>query len=199
MVLSEPLVSTVSAESRKRTSSFSSARPKKTPRLGMGALCRTESFVSLVKAPETAVGKTPEAGPEYSRSLRCYKDQRRRQKAIIRSLYSDDPSPMTPPVHVRTTSPLSPHYPSFLPARPVFPRSKVEPDLYRKAITTRMKGSEVGQRICSMGARLALSIMAATDDLERLVAEREDVAMDDAPALSNSWVLIPNDDWEMIE
>lgn len=62
-----------------------------------------------------------------------------------------------------------------------------------------------------MGPRLAMSIMAATKELERIVAaqtdrERDwegDVLMEDATsppsALSNSWVMVPGEDWELID
>lgn len=74
-----------------------------------------------------------------------------------------------------------------------------------------MRTSPEGQKILCMGPRLALSIMAATKELERIVAaqterDREgDVLMDDAPTvtnstgLSNSWVMVPGEDWEMID
>lgn len=58
-----------------------------------------------------------------------------------------------------------------------------------------------------MGPRLAISIITATRELERLVAaqgEREDdfndVAMtDSAPVMTSSWVVVQGDDWEMLD
>lgn len=110
------------------------------------------------------------------------------------------PTVYTPP---RQSSPLSPAR-ATIPGRPVFPRSKAEPDLYRKAIKTSMKKSPEGQKILRMGPRLALSITTATQELERIVAaqtEREDVAMLDAttPILTKSWVVVPGEDWEMVD
>ncbi|KAF5379784.1 hypothetical protein D9615_005703 [Tricholomella constricta] len=113
------------------------------------------------------------------------------------------PTINTPP---RQSSPLAPTR-STLPGRPQFPRSKPEPDLYRKAIKTSMKGSPEGQKILRMGPRLAVSIMTATMELERLVADQEnesqDIIMADAtatsPVLSKSWVAVSGEDWEMVE
>ncbi|TFK27819.1 hypothetical protein FA15DRAFT_134277 [Coprinopsis marcescibilis] len=125
----------------------------------------------------------------------------------------------------RISSPLSPTR-TELPARPVFPRSKQEPDLYKRALIGRMKTSDEGRKVLCMGPRLAISIWMATRDLERMVEdsdrrERElDIIMGDstpeahrapptvslptAPSLSNSWVLVKEDeqterDWEMLD
>lgn len=130
---------------------------------------------------------------------------------------TSSPTPFRVPPSLRASSPLSPKR-HLLPGRPVFPRSKQEPDLYRLAIKTCMRYSPEGQKILRMGPRLALSILTATQDLERIVAEqesREDVPMEDRPAaaetttdngtssgpptLSNSWVDLRYDDWEMVD
>lgn len=59
-----------------------------------------------------------------------------------------------------------------------------------------------------MGPKLALSIMTATMELERLVAAQgpdtdNDVPMaDSSPSLSASWVVVggsDNQDWEMVD
>jgi hypothetical protein len=78
-----------------------------------------------------------------------------------------------------------------------------------------MRCSPEGQKILLMGPRLALSILTATRELERIVAqqmeaerEREDVVMGEAPSLGagalgpaagNSWVFVPGEDWEMVD
>jgi hypothetical protein len=55
-----------------------------------------------------------------------------------------------------------------------------------------------------MGPRLAVSILTATRELERIVASQmevdNDVSMTDS-TLSKSWVVIPGEerDWEMID
>ncbi|KAF8969104.1 hypothetical protein BDZ97DRAFT_1796042, partial [Flammula alnicola] len=114
----------------------------------------------------------------------------------------------------RTSSPLSPTR-TVLPGRPVFPRSRQEPDLYRTAIKTRMSNSPEGQKILLMGARLALSIETATRELERIVADQQerdrdnDVVMSDCtlvspsslamPVLTASWVVVKGEDWEMVD
>lgn len=129
-------------------------------------------------------------------------------------------SPITITCTHRTTSPLSPSR-TVLPGRPVFPRSKQEPDLYRVAIKTHMRSSPEGQKILHMGPRLALSIITATKDLERIVADQEcernrdkdnDIVMSNStfnlstsslasPALTKSWVFVKNEvqDWEMLD
>jgi hypothetical protein len=77
-----------------------------------------------------------------------------------------------------------------------------------------MRGTPEGQKILVMGPRLAISILTATRELERIVArnnldtDREDVVMDSpsigsgscpTPTLTNSWVIIPGEDWEMVD
>jgi len=90
-------------------------------------------------------------------------------------------------------------------ARTHFPRSKPEPDLYRIAITTRMRKSPEGQKILHMGPRLALSIYNATRELEKLVASQRDTEGDvdmldgGDSLLTSSWVAVGGDDWEMID
>jgi len=127
-------------------------------------------------------------------------------------------SPITITRTHRTSSPLSPLR-TVLPGRPVFPRSKQEPDLYRVAIKSHMRSSPEGQKILHMGPRLALSIITATKDLERIVADQErerdkdnDIIMSDStfnlststlasPVLTKSWVFVKNEahDWEMLD
>lgn len=75
--------------------------------------------------------------------------------------------------NVRTTSPLSPKR-KMLPPRASFPRSKPEPDLYRVALKGRMRSSPEGEKILRMGPRLAIAILSATRDLERIVSAHED-------------------------
>ncbi|KXN84881.1 hypothetical protein AN958_12011 [Leucoagaricus sp. SymC.cos] len=128
---------------------------------------------------------------------------------------SSGSAPFRVPTSCRASSPLSPNR-HLLPGRPVFPRSKPEPDLYRLAIKTCMQYSPEGQKILRMGPRLALSILTATQDLERMVAEqesREATMIEDLPAtvetlsdcssdkpvLSSSWVELEVEDWDMME
>ncbi|TFK35572.1 hypothetical protein BDQ12DRAFT_313250 [Crucibulum laeve] len=120
------------------------------------------------------------------------------------------PPPVLLPVHTQTTartnSPLSPHR-AALPGRPIYPRSKHEPNLYRKAITTCIKRKPGGEQILKVGVRKALGpaagvgaglsgsvsvsvagisgVRSATIELEKLVAatkrrEDRDVLMADA-------------------
>jgi hypothetical protein len=104
----------------------------------------------------------------------------------------------------RTNSPLSP-VKTILPARPVFPRSKPDTNLYKRALFGRMKTTDEGRRVLTMGPRLAISVWMATRDLERMVEDDCDANMGydepsltDSPAsLSRSWVVV--DDWEMVD
>ena len=105
----------------------------------------------------------------------------------------------------RQSSPLAPSR-SSLPSRPVFPRSKPEPDLYRKALTSCLKRSPEGQQFLLMSKKLGTSVMNATLELEQIVAAQiqkekqiHDVVMADATALTKSWVVVPGDDWEMVD
>ncbi|TFK46102.1 hypothetical protein OE88DRAFT_1053737 [Heliocybe sulcata] len=120
------------------------------------------------------------------------------------------PATVAPPSQ-RTTSPLSPHPQATTSATPprLSPRrqrGKREPDLYRVAILTRMRCSPEGQKILLMGPRLAVSILSATRELERMVAiERDrdgDVVMKQEGqgirevSLSSSPL---DQDWEMVD
>ena len=70
-----------------------------------------------------------------------------------------------------------------------------------------MRMSPEGQKVLQMGPRLAFSIYNATHatrELERIVASQRDsegdVLMGDSESvLSSSWVVFPQDDWEMVE
>ncbi|KAG5644656.1 hypothetical protein DXG03_008038 [Asterophora parasitica] len=141
-------------------------------------------------APQPSTASTPTRTP--SKQIRVAAPTAR----------SAAPNVKAPP---RQNSPLAPTR-STLPGRPLFPRSKPEPDLCRKAIKACMKCSPEGQKILRMGPRLAVSIMSATMELERLVAAQDqDVTMADAtvaaapPTLTKSWVVVSGDDWEMVE
>lgn len=217
---------------RKRTMSFSTTLPHKTPR----TLHRTGSFLSLsdmqtgVQSPlygsggpfsSTAIPDT--SSVPYTRTLRYYKEQRDKRKAALPRFpptvyYPAKPLPPSlPPAPTpkvlevavtpkpRMSSPLSPVSCSR-PPRSSFPRSKREPDLYRVAITTRMRMTPEGQKILHMGPRLALSILTATRELEKIVAaQREsdtDIIMTSSSSADSSvkppWVGLP-EDWEMVD
>ncbi|KAI0059259.1 hypothetical protein BV25DRAFT_1993768 [Artomyces pyxidatus] len=153
-----------------------------------------------------AFPRTPSPPPSvpYTRTLQHYKAQRMRVKAMIRAETWNRPSrpactPAPPDSSRRTTSPLAPVQ-MFTTPRPSFPRSKPEPNLYRAAITGHMRSTPQGQKILNMGARLAVSILTATRELERLVRDADlDAMIVDTKPLSTSWVVVPCDDWEMVE
>lgn len=177
------------------------------------SLRRTASFLSLSDYEGDEDASSP-SGPSiyaktqppvvpYTRTLYHYKEQRERRKAVLsrsRPEFTIAPSstkqpakstlqlpkprqPQTQSAGLRTSSPLSPTQ-KLLPPRASFPRSKPEPDLYRIAIRARMRCSPEGAKILRMGPRMAVSILAATRDLEMLVSTQE---------------LIFNDDWDMVD
>ncbi|KAI0784206.1 hypothetical protein C8Q75DRAFT_736341 [Abortiporus biennis] len=207
--------------------SFSSPQPTKSSR---PSLRRTGSYLSLADMQTTDSPFTQRQSSNissfptvdyskpipYSRPLRHMKEQRDRRRSHTRSfadttiVIQTHTNPTPPPPkpqpfpRQRTTSPLSPTV-ATLPARASFPKSKPEPDLYKVAITTRMRMSPEGQKILHMGPRLALSISAATQELERIVAAAQrdkdnDVVMINAePHMTTSWVMVPPEDWEMVD
>ncbi|EGO24408.1 hypothetical protein SERLADRAFT_389564 [Serpula lacrymans var. lacrymans S7.9] len=180
-------------------------------------LSRTVSYLSLadchienqselqLSSPSSFTPNAPSRVP-YSRTLRHYKEQKERRKHqlnrsrpefTITPAPSPSPpkaSPPTPkasptPMHCpRASSPLAPNR-KPLPPRASFPRSKQEPDLYRVAIKTRMRCSQEGEKILLMGPRMALSILSATKELEKIVASQMDVDRD---------LSMAKDDWEML-
>jgi hypothetical protein len=162
------------------------------------SLRRTASFLSLsdYEADEDASSdpysinamSQPPVVP-YTRTLYHYKEQRERRKAVLsrsrpeftiappstKQPAKSTPKPRQPQKQMaglRTSSPLSPTQ-KLLPPRASFPRSKPEPDLYRIAIRARMRCSPEGAKILRMGPRMAVSILAATRDLEMLVSTQE--------------------------
>jgi len=210
--------------SRKRTSSFSQSNPSKSARM---TLHRTASFLSLSDYDGDAY-LSYKSGPSscstyakfqpptvpYQRSLYHYKEQRDRRKALInrsrpeftitppstKQPIKSVPKPQVPPKQTtgpRTSSPLSPNK-TLLPPRASFPRSKPEPDLYRIAIRARMRGSPEGAKILRMGPRMAVSILAATRELELLVSTHEGKWFTPLIVhLSHFSPVNSGDDWEM--
>ncbi|KAK0495422.1 hypothetical protein EDD18DRAFT_1172164 [Armillaria luteobubalina] len=113
----------------------------------------------------------------------------------------------------RVSSPLCPsRRPSFIFTSSITRprRGKCEPDLHRLAIQACMRTTSEGQKILTMGPRLALNIAHATQELERIIKERgldifdqridEDVTMVESTA--EPWINVSSersgDDWEMI-
>lgn len=218
--------------SRKRTMSFSTTPlPHKSSRM----LQRSGSYLSLSDmqagvqsqlygrgGPFSSTAILDFSSVPYTRTLRYYKEQRDKRKAslprfpptvyypakpLIVSLPST-PAPRATEVTVtpkpRMSSPLSP-VPCSRPPRSSFPRSKREPDLYRVAITTRMRMTPEGQKILHMGPRLALSILTATRELEKIVAAQRESDSDifmapsvPEPSVNASWRGLP-EDWEMVD
>lgn len=218
---------------RKRTMSFSTPAPRKAARTG---LQRTGSYLSLedmqVSVTASLYGRGVSSSSSSSsqsdrvsngphvRSSR-HKGERDRRKSTQRpttpaktppSLVQPTPPPASIPLpSFRHSSPLTSKS-SMMSPRACFPRSKPEPDLYRVAITTRMRLSPEGRKILYMGPRLALSmytanreleqsLQMATNDLERIVAsQREadgDIVMTED--VGQPWVVVPPEDWEMVD
>ena len=119
------------------------------------------------------------------------------------------PTPHQPFQCPRASSPLVPKQRRTLhPPRACFPRSKPEPNLYKMAITTNMRRSPNGQKILLLGPRLAVNLLTATMELERFVAQQKehaaeedrDISMEDGTSvLTKSWVIVPQEDWEMLD
>ncbi|KAF9223889.1 hypothetical protein BS17DRAFT_671194, partial [Gyrodon lividus] len=181
----------------KRTSSFFEPVPRKTSRM---TLRRTESFLSLSDSNDenqTVSGSflhlTSSPSPyvlPYNRTLLHYKEQRERNKSgrkrpeftitppptiapLAKRTTRAPPKPQSAVPSSRTTSPLAPTQKLRTP-RASFPRSKPEPDLYRVALKTRMRSSPEGEKILRMGPRLAIAILSATRELERIVSSHND-------------------------
>ncbi|KAF9234235.1 hypothetical protein BU15DRAFT_79256 [Melanogaster broomeanus] len=169
----------------KRTSSFFEPVPRKTSRM---TLRRTESFLSLSDYNDEnqpvsgsflylTSSPSPHAVP-YNRTLLYYKEQRERNKlgrkrpefTIASGSSKAQLSKHT--THLQLGNCFHPDHP--------FPRSKPEPDLYRVALKARMRSSPEGEKILRMGPRLAITILSATRELERIVsAQEDDMMMDD--------------------
>ncbi|KAK0492999.1 hypothetical protein EDD18DRAFT_1408575 [Armillaria luteobubalina] len=105
----------------------------------------------------------------------------------------------------RVSSPLSPSSRPSYSSLFLRPRTgKGEPDLHRIAITTCMRSTPEGQKVLTMGPRVAMSIANATWELEQIVTEGgmelptdSDIDMDDLTA--EPWANVSrSDDWEMI-
>ncbi|KAI0806313.1 hypothetical protein BC629DRAFT_1158917 [Irpex lacteus] len=203
---------------RKRTMPVSSTHSTRSSR----SLTRTTSYISLSDAqPDSYTLKVGSTSPHrhdthsapYPRPPKPHKERR---KSISRSSTEPltihlkpraakppaKPSPVPMP-GLRVSSPLAPTR-SVLPPRPHYPRSKTEPDLYRVALIGRMRLSPEGQKILHMGPRLAMSIYTATQELEKIVASQRDYEGDvnmtgeDGQVLTTSWVVVPQEDWEMV-
>ncbi|KAJ7433108.1 hypothetical protein FB451DRAFT_1475961 [Mycena latifolia] len=235
---------------RKRTTSFScpppvNPRPRK-------RLHRTESVLDLAAflvAPPHSLPHSPQqqqqpqqqqkekeepAPVPYTRTLRFYKEQKERRRALLRgdalapsllpsppSLSSPSPAgscaphpspapvshrapqppPPAPKAPASARSPLCAAAPTTCPRAltpPAPPRAPHPPtkcrggkakaalgaDLHRRAVTACMRASPAGAKILHMGARLAVGIMSATRELERMCAEegRSGLALADADA-----------------
>lgn len=200
------------ANTRTRTLSFSQPYPSQSSRMSLRRTASFLSLSDYdgdedassqsVPFSYSIYAKTQPPVVPYNRTLYHYKEQRERRKAALsrsRPEFTIAPSTKQPakqtlqlpkprPPHkqtagLRTSSPLSPTQ-KLLPPRASFPRSKPEPDLYRIAIRARMQCSPEGAKILRMGPRMAVSILAATRDLEMLVSTQE---------------MNFSDDWEMLD
>lgn len=120
-----------------------------------------------------------------------------------------NPPPFRIPAFCRASSPLSPQR-RLLSGRPVFPKSIPDPDLYRLALMRCLQYSFQGRKFSQMGPQPAPSVLAATQDLERIVAEENTIASEDYPMkwsedypmdceddFSQSWMNLQYEDWEM--
>lgn len=186
-----------------------SHRASNLPRSG-SSLRRSGSFISLT---DLQGANSPLLISPYADSMNRFIDTHEKRfrlsyETAPRRATQPSPAPIKcaarerDPYHTRTSSPLTPA-PQSPPPRQSFPRSKGEPDLYKVAITTRMRSSREGQQILQMGSHLAVQIMNATRELEGIVAAQQrdgdvDVVMGDVH-LSSSWLVVCSEDWEMVD
>ncbi|KIY67118.1 hypothetical protein CYLTODRAFT_422815 [Cylindrobasidium torrendii FP15055 ss-10] len=87
-------------------------------------------------------------------------------------------------------SPIQPLHHQLCQPRPKPRRFPREPDLHRQAIQRCMRATSEGQKILNMGPRLAVNILTATQDLERMLHDEnvdptpcEDIIMEDCDAV----------------
>ncbi|KAF9031400.1 hypothetical protein BDZ89DRAFT_1064020 [Hymenopellis radicata] len=168
------------------------------------SLRRTHSFLSLSDLPNQQ-----QSGTGGSIYITASKDLRSNiEKSIAASL-----APITNPAPIRKSrsqSPSSSYSPprttytatqsptptpspscSHIRARPRrFPR---EPDLHRLAIQRCMRATSEGQKILNMGPRLAVGILTATRELERMLQEGE--MRDSSPSTDD---IVMDNDWQVI-
>lgn len=165
------------------------------------SLRRTHSFLSLSDLPNQQRSGT--SGSIYITASKELRNSVEKSIAAsfapithpapIRKSRSQSQAPSHPPPRTTYAPPQStaPSYSTQQPrSRPRrFPR---EPDLHRMAIQRCMRATSEGQKILTMGPRLAVSLTSATRELERMLQEGE---MHDC---SNSSEDIVMDDWEVI-
>ncbi|KAK0469875.1 uncharacterized protein EV420DRAFT_1497233 [Desarmillaria tabescens] len=213
---------------------------KQCKRASMSGLRRTRSFLSLSDLPRQedlqqsmylpqSRGRSRGRGRKMSMSLAegdfraCLEASIASSLAPITHPYSSAQRPHAfSPERIasssytsapRVSSPLCPsRRPSFIftSSTPRPRKGKCEPDLHRIAIQTCMRSTSEGQKILAMGPRLAMNIVYATRELERMVKERgleifdkrieEDITMVDST--TEPWINVSGertgDDWEMI-
>ncbi|KAG8213454.1 hypothetical protein J3R82DRAFT_11971 [Butyriboletus roseoflavus] len=199
-----PPLPSPSPNPRKRTTSFSEPISRKTSRTMLRRTesflslsdyndesdSETGSFLHMTSAPPTSPRVAPlhRARAHYAEQRAATKLGRKRAEFTIGVPATSPsgtpvpkrgtrvvPSSLSPPAvpRLRMTSPLAPTRKS-LPPRASFPQSKPEPNLYRTALKGRMRSSSEGEKILRMGPRLAIAILSATKELERIVSAHED-------------------------
>jgi hypothetical protein len=215
---------------RKRTHSFSMPKTTKSARtlqrtasfITLSDALEDDNSGSEFTFPSVQSATTTDCSPFVapSRSLRAYKESRQKRHlgaftaeptsyttppqpspTSTRKLQPQSPLPHSPFRH-RTSSPLAPT-PKLLPPRPTFPRSRPDLDanLHRRAIVAQMRCSPEGHKILTMGARIAVSMLTATRELEAIIAAQERVEREgrDVP-MADAWTAAhPEAEWEMVD
>ncbi len=149
-----------------------------TPTTPSSALPQPQTQPQSITKPRSSISKPPHSIATTKRSPPT-------PRGPPAQIILPSPSkPVTTLLTPRSSSPLSPKR-LTLPGRPVFPRSKAEPDLYRTAIKMRILTTPEGQRFLSLGPRLAMEVMkttkdivTVTEDLERMVEDIESSCCD---------------------
>ncbi|KAG7451083.1 uncharacterized protein BT62DRAFT_926732 [Guyanagaster necrorhizus] len=208
---------------------------RKTP---MSGLRRTHSFLSLTDLPQQQQDQQQSPYLPQSRGRCCERKMSispagRDFRACLETSIASSLAPISHPYSgiqqsqssspesipsssyytsaPRVSSPLRPSRPpSFIFTSSTTPprKGKCEPDLHRIAIQACMRSTSDGLKVLTMGPRLAMSIVHATRELERMVTERgleifdnrqeEDIIMTDSTA--EPWINMErtSDDWEMV-
>ncbi|KAJ7056704.1 hypothetical protein C8F01DRAFT_1257357 [Mycena amicta] len=180
---SMPLTFTIggasATELRKRTTSFSSpatgsTRPRK-------RLHRTESILDL-----TLLARPPAVAAPAAYATPFTTPPSVPSDGLSRALVLPTPA--------SSCSACGPAHPPPPSAR-TRSKPKAPADLHRRALTACMRESPEGEKILRMGARLAVEIMSATKELERLCGSAENDLLGDEDAMGE----IDEDDVAAVE
>lgn len=203
LIHSPPLMSATTTVKRP-LHSLSSESPEPPAKRARMSLRRTNSYLSLSDLPNQKDTTTGSLYITASKELRQTVERSIAaallpitNPAPLRKSRSPSRSPsrtQTPPASfsLPPQTPPQPSYPSCTQPRSRPRRFPREPDLHRQAIQRCMRATSEGQKILNMGPRLAVGILNATRELERLLLEGE---LRDRSATTEDVVM---EDWEVV-